>query len=190
MAVAYDRHRITLEEYHRMVDAGVFTEESRIELIEGELLEPVSPIGMPHSASTVRINALLVREFGERALVRCQVPITLPNDSEPQPDFSVARYRQREYLDHHPYPEDLLLVIEVADSSRDFDRRRKIPLYGRCGVPEAWVVDVVERALYIYREPCDTGYAKIRTANAGEVIAPEAFPHARLAVDAMLPPLR
>lgn len=188
MAVAYERHRITLEEYHRMVDAGVFNEDARIELIRGELIA-MPPIGLPHVWATDEILAILFAKLGGKARIRCQNPITLPDDdSEPQPDLSIARADPRRYLDHAPYPKDLLLVIEIADSSRGYDRRTKMPLYGRAGIPEAWLVDLVERVVRVYREPTAKGYASEQVFAEGESMSPIAFPEERFAVGDLLPP--
>lgn len=190
MALAYERHHITLEEYHRMVDAGVFYDSPhRIELIEGELIETMTPMGMPHATAVSGITEVFVMTFGARGLVRCQLPVTLPNDSEPQPDVCVAHRRSSKYLDHHPYAEDIYLLIEVAQSSLDFDRRRKIPLYGRCGVAETWLVNLVAGEVAIYRDPCDIGYGSTQIARPGESIAPLAFPDEQFRVDVLLPSL-
>jgi len=188
MALAYERHRISIEEYHRMVDAGVFEPGSRVELIRGELIEQMAPIGTLHTSTTARIMRVLLRSLGDRAHVNCQTPVTLPDDSEPEPDFTVARPDARSYFDHHPYPQDLLLVIEIAESSLDFDREVKAPLYGQSGVGEYWIVDAVNRVVRIYREPSARGYEIQRILRAGDSIAPLAFPNDALGVDDLLPP--
>ena len=189
MALAYERHRVSLEEYHRMVGAGVFDPESRIELVEGELIEREGAMNPTHASAITRTNRLLVTRFGARATVCCQTPITLPYDSEPMPDFAIVRLDPRDYDDRHPGPDDAHLLIEIADSSRDFDRRKKVPLYARSGIPEAWLVDLVDEVVVVYRGPSGTGYNARFEVRRGESIAPVAFPDIALPVDALLGPL-
>src|SRR5579862_3313387 len=189
MAIEYERHRITVEEYHRMLDAEVFDPGRRIELVEGELLERVRPMNPPHASSVQRLNVLLVTTLGTKATVRCQLPVTLPPDSEPHPDFALARLDAHAYGDRHPNPDDLLLLIEVADSSRDLDRRQKIPLYARRGISEVWLVDLVDGVIVVHREPIGDWYGSIHTAKRGDFVSPLAFPDARFAVDDFAGPL-
>jgi Uma2 family endonuclease len=188
MALAYERHRVSLEEYHRMVGAGVFDPDARIELVEGELFERERGMNPAHASAITRTNRLLVTAFGARATVCCQTPVTLPYDSEPMPDFAIVRVDSRDYGDRHPCPEDVHVLIEIADSSRDFDRRKKLPLYARSGIVEAWLVDPVDDRLVAYREPGRTGYAFRLEVGRGESIAPVAFPDIVLAVETLLGP--
>jgi Uma2 family endonuclease len=126
--------------------------------------------------------------LGSRARVRCQAPITLPNDTEPQPDISIVRADLRWYVDHHPYVDDVFLAIEIADTTRYADADVKIPLYGRLGVKEAWLVDLLDRLVRVYREPRASEYGVTSIAYAGESVAALAFPTERFSVDDMLPP--
>jgi Uma2 family endonuclease len=141
MSLQVLRRRFTVEQYHRMAEAGIFADGDRVELIEGEIIEMI-PIGSRHAAWVDRLNDLLTSAIERRAIVRVQSPIWLGSHSEPQPDLAVLRRRADFYLDAHPQPGDVHLVIEVADTSADFDRTVKIPLYGRMGIPEAWLVDI------------------------------------------------
>jgi Uma2 family endonuclease len=187
MASVYERHRITLDEYHRMAAAGVFGPDSRIELISGELIE-MAPIYPPHASSVDRILYQLITRLRERAWVRCQNPVTLPPDSEPQPDLVLARLDRRSYCDQHPGPDDILLAVEVAESTLELDRDVKIPLYARSGIPEAWLVNLVDDEIAVYRDPADAWYRTVQTHRRGESITPFAFPDTSFAVEDLLPP--
>lgn len=137
------RHLFSLEEFHRMGHSGIFGEDDRVELIEGEIVE-MSPIGSAHAATVNRLNRLLTTQAGERAIVTVQNPLSIPGedaavDSEPQPDLMLLEPRNDFYAEGHPTPEDVLLLIEVADTTPDFDRTVKLPVYAGGGVAEVWV---------------------------------------------------
>ena len=136
MALHVTRRRFTAEEYHQMAEAGILLEDDRVELIEGEIIE-LSPIGRHHASTLIRLNELFVRRFGDVALVSAQNPIRLSDDTEPQPDLALLRRRSDFYDAGLPRPEDILLGVEVADTSVAYDRRLKIPLYGRSGIAES-----------------------------------------------------
>lgn len=144
--------RFTIEEYHRLIELGFFPEGDRTELIRGEAIEMVSK-GKPHTVCC----SLLIRELSKlldsRAILRCQDPITLANHSEPEPDFSIVQNRDDNYLSHHPMPDDILLVIEIADSSLDYDRQVKLPLYAEAGISDYWIINLLEKQLEIYTTP-------------------------------------
>jgi Uma2 family endonuclease len=181
MAVAIERWRFTVEDYHRMAEAGILTEDDRVELIDGEIVR-MSPIGDPHIASVNRCNRTFSRAVGDRALVSIQNPIDLDPYNEPQPDVALLRPRADDYERGKARPADVLLVIEVADSSVDSDRRIKFPRYAAAGVREAWLLDLEGDALEVYREPRDDGYALVRRYRRGERVAPEALPDVQVAV--------
>jgi Uma2 family endonuclease len=187
MAVAYKTPRFTVEEYHRMADAGVFDAHSRVELIRGELIEPVAPMKRPHELAIASLMVLLVRRLADRAYISCQTPVTLNGDSEPEPDFTIACLESRS-APRHPGPRDIFWLIEIADSTRDQDRRIKIPLFASAGVLEVWFVDLVDDVVVVYRDPQPDGYATALIVNRGESIAPLAFPDEHFAVLDMLPP--
>jgi len=187
MVVAYKPHRVSTDEFHRMAAAGVFEPDARIELIDGEIVERVSPIHPPHASTTNKLVVLFARALGDKASVHCQSPLTLPTDSEPQPDVMIAKPGAMQYDLRHPTSRDVLLVVEVADITFGADRRRKIPLYARAGVPEAWLVDLVRSLVYVYSEPREGEFTNVRVAHRGETIAPTAFPGVNAAVDAFLP---
>ena len=187
MATVFERHRITVDEYHRMGEAGVFDPDLRIELIDGELIK-MPPIYPPHASTVDRILYQFFTRLAGRARVRCQHPVTLPPHSEPQPDLVLARPDSRDYYDHHPAAQETLLAVEVADSTLKLDRRVKIPLYARSGVAEVWLVNLVDDELVSYREPSDAWYGSVRTYRRGDSISPLAFPDVAFAVEDLLPP--
>ena len=176
MAVQLKRHRFTLDEYHRMSEVGILHEDSRVELIEGEIIE-MSPIGSRHAATVTRIHTFFVRRLEDRAIVWGQNPLLMPrHESEPQPDVILLERRADFYVSALPEPRDVRLLIEVADSSLSYDRHTKVPLYARAGVAEVWIVDVDQRRIEIHREPTARRYREVRTPGADERFAPEAFP--------------
>jgi Uma2 family endonuclease len=137
MAVQPTRYRFTRADYYRMAEAGILGEGDRVELIEGEIYR-MSPIGPMHAGGVDRLNRLFSRTFGDAVIVRVQNPVVLDDYSEPEPDLTLLRPRADFYTGEHPNPEDILLAVEVADSSADWDRRVKAPLYVRSGIPELW----------------------------------------------------
>jgi Uma2 family endonuclease len=179
------RRRFTREEYHRLADVGILHEDDRVELIEGEIVQ-MTPIGRHHAACVAELNRLLVPAVGQRALLWPQNPITLPDDTEPQPDIVLLRPRADRYLQDDARPEDVLLLIEVADTSQRYDRLVKLPLYGRAGVPEVWIVDLPGEVIEVYRRPTPSGYAHVEPVGRGGAVAPAAFPDIVLPVDTIL----
>ncbi len=142
-----------------MGEAGVLDPEARIELIEGELID-MPPIAPPHAGRTKRLTLLLIEALARRAIVSTQDPILLGDLSAPQPDIAVLKPRDDFYTSEHPRADDVLLVIEIADSSVLYDRERKLPLYARFGIPEAWLIDIPARAIWIHRDPADGAYRR------------------------------
>ena len=179
------RYRFNVDEFARMGEAGVFTEDDRVELIDGEVLE-MSPIGSPHAGTVNRLNELLVTRLAGRANVIVQNPIRLDRHTEPQPDLVVARRRKDFYTDRHPEPADVLLVIEVADSSLRYDRTEKVPRYARAGIPETWLVDIQAGTVTLYADPGPEGYARQQVRRRGDRIAAASVPVPGLAVDDVL----
>jgi Uma2 family endonuclease len=168
-----------------MGEAGILTEDDRVELIEGELVA-MSPIGSGHPGGVNALNHLLVRAARDRAVVAVQNPVRLSDHTEPQPDFAVLRPRPDFYRGKIPVAADVLLLVEVADSSLRFDRLVKLPLYARHGIAEVWIVDLAGQAVELCRDPRPEGYARIHRAGRGETIAPEAMPDLALRVDDIL----
>ena len=151
------RHRITVGEYFRMGEAGVLGPDARCELIEGEIID-MPPIGPPHASKTNRLAGLLAEAVHGKAIVSVQNPIVLGDLSVPQPDLALLRYQDTYYAEAHPGPADIVLLIEVADTSLAHDRDTKLPLYARFQIPEVWIVDIPGRHLDVHREPDGAHY--------------------------------
>jgi Uma2 family endonuclease len=185
MVVQTARRLFTTDEYHRMMQNGVLSEDDRVELIAGEILE-MSPISSRHAACVKRLNHLLSRLVGRRALVSVQDPIHLGAHSEPQPDVALLQPRDDFYADAHPEPEDVLLIIEVAESSQDFDRAVKLPLYARSGIPVVWLVDLQNESVQTYSQPTPNGYSEIHQLWRGQTVTLQAFPDVSIPVNDIL----
>lgn len=169
----------TLDEYHRMIEAGILSDR-RVELLKGEIVEMPSE-GMPHAYFSTTAGNYLVRLLGERAEVRQGKPITLPNDSEPEPDIAIVQALGREYLNHHPYPENVFWLIEYADSSIAQDMEVKSRIYAEVGIAEYWVVNLRKRHIVVFRDPQDGEYGTKLTVSDGE-LRPMAFPEIQVAI--------
>ena len=163
------RHRFNVDDYARMGEAGILTADDRVELIAGEIRE-MSPIGPPHAGIVDRLAELLFARLAGAAQVRTQGPVRLNRYTEPEPDLAVLRRRADYYQRHHPQAGEILLVVEVADSSLLYDRAEKMPRYAQAGIPEAWLVDVAAREVTIYSVPQPDGYARERVVRRGEPI--------------------
>jgi Uma2 family endonuclease len=165
MAVQVARRRFTVDEYHQMARAGILSEDDRVELLDGEIVE-TSPIGSLHQACVDRLTWLFTTPPQIAAIVRVQGPVQLDLYSEPQPDLLLLRPRDDFYARTHPGPEDVLLVVEVADRTVEYDRRMKLPYYAWAGLPEAWLVDLPGSAVDVYRGPSPQGYTDTPTRSA------------------------
>jgi Uma2 family endonuclease len=175
----------TVAEYERMVQVGIFAEDDRLELINGEILE-MSPIGSRHAACVRRLQQLFTRQLGDRALVDVQNPLLLHDRSEPLPDVMLLKPQPDFYAAGHPRPDDVLLVIEVADTSLAYDRDIKVPVYASSGIPEVWVVDLTSATVWVYRVPAPDGYQEVTDVRGPAHIAPQAFPGLRVAVESIV----
>ncbi|NJO43299.1 MAG: Uma2 family endonuclease [Cyanobacteria bacterium RU_5_0] len=167
--------RWTVDDYHRMVETGILTEGDRVELLEGQIIE-MNPQLPPHAATTQRAFRYLDRLLETVAYVRMQLPITLRPKSEPEPDIAVVRIDAHEYGDRHPTPDDIFLIIEVADSTLLGDRQQKAPIYSKAGIADYWILDVNTRQVYVFREPTQEGYQQEVILAANTLLAPIAFP--------------
>lgn len=154
------KHRITAQAYHRMAEAGVLPPDARTELIEGEILD-MAPIGSRHASVVNRLNRLFMSAVGERAIVQVQGPVRLGELSEPEPDLALLKPRADYYRDALPGAGDVLLLVEVADTTQRLDRRVKVPLYARYGIPEVWVIDLENSLVHFHRQPGAGTYADI-----------------------------
>lgn len=170
------RYLINVEQFHKMGEAGIFPPDARIELIEGELLT-MAPIGSRHGSAVAVLTRLLVLSpLADRTLLWPQNAVVLSAFSELQPDILLLRPRADNYRDANPEPGDVLLLIEVSDSTLGFDRRRKVPLYARHGIGEAWIVNLQDRQLEVFREPREGAYANTAVHGPTESVACAAFP--------------
>jgi Uma2 family endonuclease len=179
------RRVLTVAEYHRMAEAGILTERDRVELIEGELIA-MSPIGSEHSGTVNALNRTLVRAVGDRAIVAVQNPVQLDDLSEPEPDFALLKPRDDDYRRATPRPHEVLLIIEVADTSLAYDRAVKRSLYARHGIPEFWIVNLAAKQVEVCRSPTGEQYASVSHVGREAVLEPQLLPGATIPVSALL----
>lgn len=179
------RYRFSVDEYHRMGAVGIFKEDDRVELIDGEILT-MSPIGRRHVVCVDRLNAFLSQGLGRRAIVRVQSSVILSDRSEPEPDVALIRPRADFYANSDPTAEDIFTLIEVKDSSASYDRGPKLAFYAREGIAEVWLVDLNVERIEVYRRPLMGVHTDNLVCLRGQTVSPEAFPDLVLAVDDIL----
>ncbi|WP_295883676.1 Uma2 family endonuclease [uncultured Thiohalocapsa sp.] len=175
----YHRYRFSVDEYLRMGETGILTEDDRVELIDGEIVD-MPPIGLPHSGAVNRVANLFSRRLGERVILSIQNPVKIGDFSLPQPDIALLRPREDFYSTAYPAPDDILLLVEVAESSVRYDREKKLPLYAAAGILESWLVDIPAGKLTLYREPAADGYRTAVEATDLNGVAPAALPDCAL----------
>ncbi len=185
MAVQLLRRRFTADEYQRMGQVGILGEDDRLELLEGEIVE-MAPIGSHHQATVNRLTELFSTRVSDQALVSVQGPVRLAEDSEPQHDLILLRRRADFYSSAHPGPDDVLLLVEVSDTSTEYDREVKIPLYARHGILEVWLVSLESEVVEVYLGPGAQGYQNVSQSVRGRRLSPDFFPGLELAVDDIL----
>ena len=181
MSVHAPRRLFTVRDFYQMAEAGIFREDDRVELLAGEVVE-MTPIGSRHAACVDRLHRMLHDRLESSVIVRVQNPVRLEEHSEPQPDLSVIKFRSDFYREAHPGPADVLLVIEVADTSADLDREVKVTLYARAVIPEVWVVDLAARAVDVYREASPQGYMHHRRMGSADRLLSDQLPSLQVAV--------
>lgn len=164
------RHRFSVDDYYRMAEAGILPPSARVELLAGEVID-VSPIGSPHASCVDRISALLAARLQGRVQVRVQNPVRLDESSEPEPNLALLRPREDFYAARHPGPHDVLLIVEVSDTSLWVDRRIKAPLYAAAGIPELWLVDLRAGELLVHRGPGPQGWSAVQRLERGQRVA-------------------
>jgi len=183
MAVDLKRRRFTIDEYHRMGEFGILTKDDRVELLDGEIIE-MAPIGLRHASICDRLTRLFTSRLGDRVIVRVGGPIVLPKqDSEPQPDLTLLHPRSDFYSHAHPEPADVLLAVEVMDTTAYRDRRVKLPLYGRASITEVWLVDAEQELVEVHRHPPAGQHAALAVKRRGERVTIAAFPDVPFAID-------
>jgi Uma2 family endonuclease len=181
MQLTRARHRFSVDDYDEMIEHGILTENDRVELIRGEIVKKM-PLGDSHVACVNRLTRIFVRSVGESAIVSIQNPIRLPA-SEPEPDLAVLRPRTDFYATRKPGPEDTLLVIEVADTTLEYDREDKRSIYAEAGISEYWIVNLIDRCLEIYRHPQTDGhYAEVNSLRSGQSVDVLALPGVSISV--------
>ena len=178
-------HRFNVAEYYRMGETGVLNPDARVELLDGKIID-MSPIGPFHGGSVNRLNRLFNKMSNGRWLVSAQNPVHLDEYSEPQPDLLLLKPDLDDYMGRHPAPEDVFLLVEVADSTLAYDRGKKLPAYGRAGIPEVWILNLRAKTIEVYRQPHFEGYHSSQTYGANDKVSPGAFPDAVVAVADLL----
>jgi len=183
--------RFTLAEYHRLTEIGFFAEDDRIELIRGEIIQMAAK-GTAHELCLTRLIRELINLLGDRAILRVQSPIVLPSGSEPEPDFTIVQNRDDDYLSSHPDPAEVLLVIEIADSSLSYDREVKLPVYAESGISDYWLFNLPENCLEAYSQPYHNlpvsfGYSLKRIVLPNQAIALPCFPELSLDLAKIFP---
>ncbi|MBD2179028.1 Uma2 family endonuclease [Pseudanabaena sp. FACHB-1998] len=179
-------HLWTVADYHQMIEAGVLDEDDRVELLEGKIV-CMSPQRPFHAASVQRSSHYLFEMLRNRASIRVQLPVTLGNDSEPEPDIAVVRFDANEYSFRHPEAPDIYLLIEVADWTISKDRKQKARIYGKNHVLEYWILDLQKRQVYIFRQPEEGTYREELILNSIDSVTIQAFPDVAIALEAMFP---
>lgn len=187
MALQVDPRLFTVDEYDRLIDAGFFGPDERLELIDGVIVR-MNPIGARHAACVARMPDLLSGRLGQRALVWVQNPVVVGRRHELQPDVALLRRRDDYYATNRPGPTDAFLLIEVAETTLALDRLIKVPRYAAAGVPEAWLVDLERDLLLVFDGPSAEGYTSSRVVRRGEAVTPRAFPDLRLSFGELVGP--
>jgi len=172
----------SVDDYHRMLETGILGEDDRVELLQGEIVRKF-PISRLHAACVSRINELFHDLLGKSATIQVQNPVQLNDSSEPEPDVTVLKRRDDFYAESLPMPADVLLLIEVADSSIDVDREVKLPLYAKAGVAEIWIVNLNEDQIESHSQPIGDVYQNVRFLCRGESLSPVNFPQLSIRVE-------
>ncbi len=175
MSLSLITRKFTVEEYEKMATEGIIKPDEKVELIRGEIIK-MSPMGTRHAAGIARLTQLFSRKFGDLILLGVQNPIRLNNNSQPEPDLSLLIPRSDFYVAAYPCPQDIYLIIEVSDSTLDYDHYTKIPLYAEANIQEVWIVNLKEECLEVYRHPLHGSYQAIQKYYRGESIFIESFP--------------
>ena len=179
-------YRFTINQYYAMAEAGILTADDRVELIDGVIIA-MAPMAGPHIGGINRFTRILPVAVGQRAIVQVQCPVRLDDGTEPLPDVALLKERADFYDSGPAGPADVLLLIEVADSSADYDRYEKLPRYARAGIPEVWIAVLPERMVEVHTEPTGDGYAATRRLRAEAVLTPGCFPDIKIPVDTIIP---
>jgi Uma2 family endonuclease len=186
LATVAKPHRFTVAEYHRMAEVGILNENSRVELIRGQIVD-MAPIGAPHLGMVNRLNRLLAVALAGRGILSVQNPVRLDDGSEPEPNVVVLRPRADDYATATPTPPDVLLLIEVADTSLDDEHAIKLPLYAENAIPECWIVNLLDRVVEVYRQPQNGRYTDTQRIGPGDTLDIALLPGAALPLADLFP---
>jgi Uma2 family endonuclease len=178
------KHRFDVDAYYKLAEAGILPNPHRVELIDGEIID-LNAIGSPHAAITTRLTRQFIRAIGDLAIISVQNPLRLDSYNEPEPDLLVLRPRADDYQANHPGAADVLLLIEVSETSLAYDRGRKLALYAKFGVAEVWIIDLAGAAIEIYRQPKEGAYALTERRTGGS-LTPDLVPSVAIDVAALL----
>jgi Uma2 family endonuclease len=185
MSVQFQKRYFNVDEYYRMAEVGLLSPDDRVELIEGEIVE-MSPIGCTHAGTIDRSSTFLNRKLSGTVIVRVQNPVRISDFSEPQPDISLLKPRKDFYTKAHPAAEDILVVIEVADTSLNYDRNVKLPLYARAGIPEAWLMVLSKEVIEVHSQPKNGKYQKVQRLKRGKTLTSPTIPRLSCKVEDLL----
>jgi Uma2 family endonuclease len=185
MLIDVARRRFTVDEFWRMAEAGLFREQPRVELVDGEIID-MTPIGRRHALCVGFLVEWLAPRLTGRALLLPQVSLRLGSRTECQPDLVLVRPPRAAYRDANPTPRDVLLLVEVADTSLGYDQQIKLPLDAEAGIPEVWIIDLVNEVVHVHRDPAGDRYHAVAQVDRGGTVAPAALPDLALSIDALL----
>lgn len=185
MSAGVETYRFSVEEFNKLGQAGIFDEDDRVELLDGEIIV-MSPIGSEHAAAVLRLNWYFQQRLGQHLLTSVQSPAVVDEFSEPQPDLMLLKPKSDFYKAEHPRPEDIILLVEVSDSTLAFDRGRKLPKYAESAVSEVWIVNLQNQTIEQYRAPSASEYARSQIFRRGEMITIEKFPEVSFAVEELI----
>lgn len=177
--------KLSVGQYHQMIESGILSERDQVELIKGAIIE-MSPVGRRHAACVDRLTELFILSLASKAIVRTQNPIQLSDESEPQPDLAILKRRDDFYSSGHPKPKDISLLVEVSDTTIEFDREVKIPLYAQEGIPEVWLVDLNAQVVEVFQQPTSTGYQRTQLFGCGQTVTLPVFPKIQFTIDQVL----
>lgn len=179
------KRKFTVKQYQKMAESGILTEDDRVELLRGEIIE-MSPIGRRHAACVNQLVRLFTQLLGTRVIVSPQNPVELDDTSQPQPDIALLQTRADFYESGHPQSSDIFLLVEVADTTVEIDREIKIPLYAEDNIAEVWLIDLNAQCIEVYQQPTPTGYQSIQKFQRGQTLSIQAFPDLEIMVDEVL----
>ncbi len=185
MSTVTQTRRIDVNEYYELADTGGLPANKRVELLEGEIYE-MTPIGNRHAYGVSALHTFFSRQLNEKAVIWIQHPLRLSDYSEPEPDVMLLKPPLERYKGRHPMPDDVYLIVEVADSSLHYDRKKKIPIYAAYGIPEYWLVDLERGLVEVYHEAASGGYRQMEQYSGKQTISPMRFPECRLVVNDLL----